>query len=293
MVDILLSHHFIFGVLMDQSARSPLITDQSSLRENSGKNEAYASGVSWSAVIAGAFVAASLSLILLALGAGAGLSSVSPWNAGSAAARLSFVAIIWLITTQIVASALGGYLAGRLRTKWVDIHTDEVYFRDTAHGFLVWAVGIVLTAAFLGSAGAAMVGSAPTGATGAQSEPHAYFVDRLLRSSPPRPEPTDNVVRAEVGRIFTHALGQTDTAEDDKTYLASLVVAKTGLSRTEAEKRVSEVLEAAKQAADTARKAIAHSLYWLFLALLVGAFSASYAATVGGRQRDHVLVAGG
>jgi hypothetical protein len=293
MVDILLSHHFTFGVLMDQSARSPLITDQSSFRENSGKNEAYASGVSWSAVIAGAFVAASLSLILLALGAGAGLSSVSPWNAGSAAARLSFVAIIWLITTQIVASALGGYLAGRLRTKWVDIHTDEVYFRDTAHGFLVWAVGIVLTAAFLGSAGAAMVGSAPTGATGAQSEPHAYFVDRLLRSSPPRPEPTDNVVRAEVGRIFTHALGQTDTAEDDKTYLASLVVAKTGLSRTEAEKRVSEVLEAAKQAADTARKAIAHSLYWLFLALLVGAFSASYAATLGGRQRDHVLVAGG
>jgi hypothetical protein len=278
---------------MEQSARSPLIADQSSFRENSGKNEAYSSGVSWSAVIAGAFVAASLSLILLALGAGAGLSSVSPWNAGSAAARLSFVAIIWLITTQIVASALGGYLAGRLRTKWVDIHTDEVYFRDTAHGFLVWAVGIVLTAAFLGSAGAAMVGSAPTGATGAQSEPHAYFVDRLLRSSPPRPEPTDNVVRAEVGRIFTHALGQTDTAEDDKTYLASLVVAKTGLSRTEAEKRVSEVLEEAKQAADTARKAIAHSLYWLFLALLVGAFSASYAATVGGRQRDHVLVAGG
>jgi polyhydroxyalkanoate synthesis regulator phasin len=101
------------------------------------------------------------------------------------------------------------------------------------------------------------------------------------------------VVRAEVGRIFTHALGQTDTVEDDKTYLASLVVAKTGLSRTEAEKRVSEVLEEAKQAADTARKAIAHSLYWLFLALLVGAFCASYAATIGGRQRDHVLVAGG
>jgi MFS family permease len=278
---------------MEESARSPLIADQRSFRENSGKNEAYSSGVSWSAVIAGAFVAASLSLILLALGAGAGLSSVSPWNAGSASSRLSFVAIIWLITTQIVASALGGYLAGRLRTKWVNVHTDEVYFRDTAHGFLVWAVGIVLTAAFLGSAGAAMVGSAPTGATGAQSEPHAYFVDRLLRSSPPRPEPTDNVVRAEVGRIFTHALGQTDTAEDDKTYLASLVVAKTGLSRTEAEKRVSEVLEEAKQAADTARKAIAHSLYWLFLALLVGAFCASYAATVGGRQRDHVLVVDG
>ena len=276
---------------MEQSARSPITVDQSSFRESSGKNEAYSSGVSWSAVVAGAFVAAALSLILLALGAGAGLSSVSPWNAGSVSTRLSFVAIIWLITMQIVASTLGGYLAGRLRTKWVYVHTDEVYFRDTAHGFLVWAVGIVLTAAFLGSAGAAMVGSAPSGATGAQSEPHAYFVDRLLRSSPPRPETTDNVVRTEVGRIFTHVLGQTDTAEDDKTYLVSLVVAKTGLSRTEAEKRVSEVLEEAKQAADTARKAVAHSLYWLFLALLVGAFCASYAATIGGRQRDHVLIA--
>src|ERR1039457_2240319 len=158
MVEILLSHHFTFGVLMDQSARSPLIADQSSFRENSGKNEAYSSGVSWSAVIAGAFVAASLSLILLALGAGAGLSSVSPWNAGSASSKLSFVAIIWLITTQIVASALGGYLAARLRTKWVNVHTDEVYFRDTAHGFLVWAVGMVITAAFLASAASSLVG---------------------------------------------------------------------------------------------------------------------------------------
>lgn len=278
---------------MEEFVRSPSTAEQHSFREHPGKNEAYSSGVSWAAVIAGAFVAASLSLILLALGAGAGLSSVSPWNAGSASSRLGFVAILWLIITQLLASALGGYLAGRLRTKWVNIHTDEVYFRDTAHGFLVWAVGIVMTAAFLGSAGAAMVGSAqPSGGANAPSEPHAYFVDRLLRSSPPSPERNDSVVRTEVGRIFAHALGQTDTAADDKGYLTELVVAKAKLDRPEAEKRVSEVLEQAREAADTARKAVAHSLYWLFLALLVGAFCASFAATIGGRQRDHVVVTG-
>jgi hypothetical protein len=101
------------------------------------RNEAYASGVSWAAVIAGAFVAAALSLILLALGTGLGLSSVSPWsNLGASASTIGRVAIIWLIIIQIVGSAMGGYLAGRLRTKWATIHTDEVYFRDTAHGFL-------------------------------------------------------------------------------------------------------------------------------------------------------------
>jgi hypothetical protein len=133
--------------------------------------------------------------------------------------------------------------------------------------------------------------------TGAQSErgivePHAYYVDRLLRSSPPNPERNDVVARAEVGRIFTHALAQQDAADDDTGYLTQLVVAKTGLSGAEAEKRVSDNLAQARQAADTARKAIAHSLYWIFLALLVGAFSASFAATIGGRQRDHVVVVG-
>ena len=98
------------------------------------KSEAYSSGVSWAAVIAGAFVAAALSLILLALGTGIGLSSVSPWsNVGASASTINNAAILWLIIIQIIASAMGGYLAGRLRTKWATIHTDEVYFRDTAH----------------------------------------------------------------------------------------------------------------------------------------------------------------
>src|ERR1700687_4955150 len=140
------------------------------LTETSGKNEAYSSGVSWAAVIGGAFVAAALFLILLALGTGLGFSSVSPWsNGGVSASASGTAAIVWLILMQIISSSMGGYLAGRLRTKWAHIHTDEVYFRDTALGFLAWAVALVITAAFLASAAALMVGdtvSSPAPAAG-------------------------------------------------------------------------------------------------------------------------------
>ena len=143
---------------MERSVPST-VADHQSRFDTFVRNEAYSSGVSWAAVIAGAFVAAALSLILLALGTGLGLSSVSPWsNLGASASTIHRAAIIWLIVIQIIASAMGGYLAGRLRTKWATIHTDEVYFRDTAHGFLVWAVGLVITASFLASAAASMVG---------------------------------------------------------------------------------------------------------------------------------------
>src|SRR5471032_1717000 len=140
--------------------------------ETLGRNEAHSSGVSWAAVIAGAFVAAALSLALLALGAGIGFSAVSPWaNAGASASRIGRTAIAWLVLMQLIASSVGGYLAGRLRTRWVNIHTHEVYFRDTAHGFLVWAVGLVMTAAFLTSAATSMIGGASRASAMAASAP--------------------------------------------------------------------------------------------------------------------------
>src|ERR1700726_496430 len=153
--------------------------------EASGRNEAHSSGVTWAAVIAGAFVVAALSLALLALGTGIGLSAVSPWaNAGASAAAIGWTAIGWLVLMQLIASSMGGYLAGRLRTKWVNVHTHEVYFRDTAHGFLVWAVGLVITAAFLTSAATSMIGgvaataadaSAPTQSRGGDG-PNGYVI---------------------------------------------------------------------------------------------------------------------
>jgi hypothetical protein len=288
---------------MERSIPSNAADRQTGFADTFVRHEAYASGVSWAAVIAGAFVAAALSLILLALGTGIGLSSVSPWSHLSASAStIHRAAIVWLIIIQIIASAMGGYLAGRLRTKWATIHTDEVYFRDTAHGFLAWAVALVITAAFLASAATVMVGttvsSSPSGggmATGVQPEgreldPNAYFVDTLFRSDTAKLDSNGPSVRDEAGRIFANALRQGELPAADKSYLAQLVAARTGLTQTDADKRVSEVFGAAQQAADTARKTVAHSLLWIFLALLIGAFCASLAATIGGGQRDHVVV---
>ena len=255
-------------------------------------NEAYTSGVSWAAVTAGAFATAALSLTLLALGAGFGLSSVSPWsNAGSSASAVGTGAIVWLIVMEILSASLGGYLAGRLRTKWAGIHTDEVYFRDTAHGFLAWAVALVITAAFLASAAAAMVGAGRTAPEAGHSEWSAdqYLVDSIFRSDAPRPDAAGAALRGEAGRILANSVRRGQMPAADQTYLNGLVAAHTGLTSADADKRVSSVFTDAQQLADTARRAIAHSLLWTFVALLTGAFCASVAATLGGRQRDHVV----
>jgi hypothetical protein len=168
---------------------SPGVSRLGTLRE---RNEAHSSGVSWSAVVAGGFVTAAISLILLSLGTGLGLSSITLWSSSSTASKIGAAAIVWLIFTHFASSALGGYLAGRLRTKWVNIHSDEVYFRNTAHGFLAWSVAVVVTEAFLASAAAAMMGT-PSESSGkfSQSEAHGpsagtYFVDMLFRADSPK-----------------------------------------------------------------------------------------------------------
>src|SRR5579871_4240020 len=130
-----------------------------SVRYSSAKTEARTSAVSWSAIAAGVITTIAISLMLLALGAGTGLSSISPWsNEGIAPRTVGTGALLWLAFTAIVSASAGGYIAGRMRTKWVNVHSDEIYFRDTAHGFLVWAVAFVISAAFLASAAATMSG---------------------------------------------------------------------------------------------------------------------------------------
>ncbi|HZL70557.1 MAG TPA: hypothetical protein VFC29_24855 [Candidatus Limnocylindrales bacterium] len=205
-------------------------------------------------------------------------------------------AIIWLIFTQIIAFAMGGYLAGRLRTKWVDIHTDEVYFRDTAHGLLVWAVGIVLMAAFLASAAAMFAGSPTQKAPSPQVQameaslvnPNEYLIDTLFRSTGTMTDLNAIAMRAEADRIFANALRDGSMSQADNAYLARLISARTGLNEADAQRRAADVFAQAQEAAETTRKAIAHLSLWLFVALLSGAFCASYAGTIGGRQRDHM-----
>ncbi len=248
--------------------------------------ESTSSGVAWGAVIGGAFVAAAVYLLLLALGAGFGLSAISPWsNMGAAASTLGTIAIVWLIFTEVIASAFGGYITGRLRTKWATIHTDEVYFRDTANGFLAWAVALVLSVTLLTSAAASMIGGATVVAA---TDSNAYFVDTLFRSDTGSLASISPSTQAEAERIFANALAKDQIPEADRSYLARLISAKTSISQADAEKRISDVVSDARQAADTARKATARLLLWSFLSLLMGAFSASYFATVGGRLRDHV-----
>lgn len=277
-----------------------------------------ASAVSWGAILAGAAGAASLSLILLVLGTGLGLSSVSPWAmTGIGVTAFGVSTILWVTLTQVIAAGMGGYLAGRLRKRWIAAQADEVYFRDTAHGFLSWAVASLVTAALLSSVIGSIVGSSvQAGAAVASSvvavsgkmtsmadtPQMAYFVDILFRRdagarSMGANGPVTAAEGAEVGRIFMNVRRPEPLPPEDMRYVGQLVAQHTGLSQQDAEKRVvatytraqTKVHDAevtAREAANKARKASAYGALWLFVSLLAGAFMASLAAIYGGRQRD-------
>jgi hypothetical protein len=268
-----------------------------------GPLEENQSAVSWAAIAAGAMATAALTLLLLAFGAGMGFSAISPWsNAGVSSETFSLAAGIYLIVVAMLASTIGGYVAGRLRTKWVGVHSDEVAFRDTAHGFLAWAFAAVLGSALLGTAATYLVGGATQGAAQGVSQGAAasqsagganeYFVDLVLRPNPagqsaPAPQGASDVtLRREVGRIFTRSLRERNLSAADRTYLAQLVSSRAGIDQAEADKRVADALNQAKIAADEARSAAAKTALWLTAAMLIGAFAASLAAIEGGQLRD-------
>lgn len=281
--------------------------------------ESSSAAVNWGPIIAGAFAASTLTFILMLLGSGLGLTMVSPWsNEGASVTTFAVSTAIWLIIVQWFSSGVGGYLTGRLRTKWVGVHTDETYFRDTAHGFMAWALATLIMVLVLGSALSAAVGagvqSASTIASGAAmgasagastnadgssvSGATSYFVDTLFRPSDPARLAApgaegDATAAAQASRILLAGAAAGDISADDKTYLSQLVAARTGLSQADATARVDAVIAQAKEAkvkaqeaADTARKAAATFALVGALSLIVGAFIASAAAALGGKQRD-------
>jgi hypothetical protein len=281
--------------------------------------ESSQSAVHWSAIIGGAVVSIGVTLILLALGAGLGLSAASPWaRAGASAAALGAGAAIWIVLVQWIASAFGGYFSGRLRTKWANMHSDEVLFRDTAHGFLAWALATLVGLAFLSSvisggigAATSVASSAAQGAAQGAAQQGAatgtssidYVVDQLFRTGAPAPAATGTTAaspgtpaatagaqdaRAEAGRILLGGLASGSLAPEDRTYLAQLVAARTGTSQADAEKRVDDVMTKAKQTADAARKAAATLSLTTALSMLIGAFIAAAAGALGGRHRDEL-----
>lgn len=267
-------------------------------RAGMGSEETSAGAVSWAAVTAGAIAAAALTLALVAFGVGMGFSAVSPWsNSGPTAPTFKVATGVYLCVVAMLASTIGGYLAGRLRTKWTGLHTNEVVFRDTAHGFLAWAFATVITAAVLGSATTTIVGGATSGATqmaGAAAQATGvqtgYFVDALFRADQPTAQPAGDPAaqRAEASRIFAKAIRDGSLNQTDRVYLSKLVAARTGLAAPDAEKRVDEVDTNMRNALDVARRDAAHLALWLTASLLIGAFAASLAALEGGQLRDGV-----
>ena len=271
------------------------------------------SGVSWAAIAAGAVAAAALAPLLIAFGAGLGLSAISPWSdSGVSASTFKTGTGIYLVIVAVMSSAVGGYLAGRLRVRWVGVHTHEVFFRDTAHGFLAWAFATLLSASALSSATAYVANGTAAGLGGAASQatqfpnPADIYVDKLFRAAPAgqpaaapaaspdvgnanlsanNPNPSQR--RAEVLRLWTDSFRNNQNfSAADKTYVTQLVAARTGLSEADAEARVNDVITEAKTAADNTRKGAAKLSFWLTAAMLFGAFAASLAAVEGGSLRD-------
>ena len=274
---------------------------------------AAASGVSWPAIFAGGVTAAAISVILLILGTGLGLASVSPWaGAGVSPTTFTVLAAIWLIIVQWVSSAFGGYIAGRMRTKWTNVHTDEVFFRDTAHGFLAWAlatlIAVFVVSTMTGSGLGAGVKAAGMAAPAAAN--NRYYVDMLFRQNI-NPNGTaaapaagsaamvtglsDGETRAEATAILAEgAANGGSVSVADNAYLTQLVSGRTGMSVADSQARVNDVLgqeqaaEAkAKQVADATRKATSGAMIYTFISMLIGAFIASVSGAIGGRLRDN------
>jgi hypothetical protein len=265
-------------------------------------DESALSAVSWPAVLAGGVVTAALALLLLALGTGLGLYVASPWSPSSlSTTHAAAAAGIYMLVVAVLSSAVGGYLAGRLRARWTGATAHEVYFRDTAHGLLSWAVASVASAALLGAAATSIVGGAASvGGAGLSTERIAGATDRLLRPDYAGLARGDVVTkpgaalgrdlagdRADVVRLLTASLRNgTAIASTDRAYLAQLVAARSGLSQADADARVSEVLTELKTATDIARRVSAQLALWIAASMLLGALAAALAATEGGGLRE-------
>ena len=280
------------------------LSDQHSVVSDAG------SRVSWGAVIGGGIASLGVTLILLAFGVGAGLSAVSPWsNEGVSATTFQISTGVYLVVVAMLASTVGGFLTGRMRATWADVHEHEVYFRDSAHGVLTWAFATVVGATMLSAAATHILAGASAGSipaagaatAAAPSSPTDAYVDTLLRSDPGTSTPAGatgtsaavpsigdtKAMRDEMGRLLAPSLRKSgDISAADRSYMAKVVSARTGLSQQDAEKRVSDTIAQAKKAADDARKAAAKLAFWMAAAMLAGAVAAMLAAIEGGMYRD-------
>ena len=265
----------------------------------------------WSVVIAGALASWAVAFIFISLGSGIGLSVASPYS-GPSATTMSIGGAIWLLFTETVAFTVGGYLAGRLRTR-NHIPGPETKFRDAAHGFMAWVVGaslmglaVLYAGTFAAKTAADAVGPAAGAAINATANSDnndaatGYYVDRLFRTDAnagataggEQQQSLTPEQRSEAARIVIASIRNGSLSDADKDYLARLVAARTGIPQDQAVQRVNEVqsqaAQAVRDAADKARKAGAYVSFWSFMALLFGAVAATLAGILGGELRDEL-----
>ena len=256
--------------------------------------------VDWAPVFAGAVAAAALSFVLLTAGAAIGLSFVSPYPSQSYGKAAATLATVWALVVTIGSFLVGGYLAGRIRMPWGEGNPEEVIFRDSVHGFLVWSLSIflgVLIASIAGSA-TTLVGAQVGKASVYSSERGsvlALTVDAMLRGAPAASTPTGLAVstdmRDEVTRVLSSSVLAGQPSPADRSYLAQVIAHRTGLASAEAEKRVDIVFADARRAIDQARNGVVLVGLVTTTALLFGLAAAWYAAQRGGHHRDHNIPA--
>jgi hypothetical protein len=272
--------------------------------ESSTAGREQSSYVDWPAIIAGIVLASAISVVFITFGSAVGLNFLDfGYGDGPNPIFVGIAAATWFLWVQISSFMAGGYLTGRLRRRYFDATEDESDLRDGAHGLLVWAGAAILgTIIAVGGIGAAAnaVGSAAATATTAASnvaegaaaiDPNAYFIDTMFRST----QPVDaQAARGEAGRIFAQAaLGDGVVADADRTYLASVVAANTGIPPEEAQARVDQAIASVEQARQDAIQAarIARNTgiigaFLIATSLLISALGAFWAAQKGGNHRD-------
>jgi hypothetical protein len=271
--------------------------------------------VEWGAVFAGAVLAAALSFVLLTFGAAIGLSATSPWpNSGLSAKVVASIAVFWALAQQIGSIMVGGYVAGRMRSRWHE-PGHEAEFRDGLHGALVWAVGVLIsamlvfaTAGAVTSAGADLAGKA-AGSVAGNSDAMDTVIDTLLRptstaqaappaagppaagsaattTARPRAAPSGDESRTEISRILTSSVTSGSITPENRTQLAQVVAQRAGIPQAEAERRVDQAINDARAAADKARRAAILTGFVTAAGLILSLAVGWWAAMRGGHHRD-------
>jgi hypothetical protein len=252
--------------------------------------------VSWAAVLAGVVAALVTHLLLNMLGLGIGAAALSPVGDDPSPRRVTLLAGLWWTLSGIIASFVGGYMAGRLSgrpkestggwhgvTAWA-FTTLLIFYLATS------AAGNVLGGAYNAIAGAAGgIGRTATQlaapAVGRLSDPFSGIEQQIREASGGNdPAAMRDTAIASVRALVT---GDPAQAQQARERAAQALARAQNIPVEEARARVASyeqqfraAAEEARRTADQARRVVSRAALWSFFALLLGALAAWF----GGRQ---------